>query len=101
MGRTESQHVSSLIAPSLCALFNKSFRCGVLPDDWKLGNVVPVHKRGDESYIENYTVQSRFFSLTPKFSSVAFSITSNIVFINKSTLVNTGFSTKVMPNTTD
>ena len=45
---------SSQIAPSLCALFNKSLRCGVLPDDWKLANVVPVHKRGEKSYVENY-----------------------------------------------
>ena len=42
------------IAPSLCALFNKSLRCGILPDDWKLANVVPVHKRGEKSYVENY-----------------------------------------------
>ena len=45
---------SSQIAPSLCALYNKSLRCGVLPDDWKLANVVPVHKRGEKSYVENY-----------------------------------------------
>ena len=42
------------IAPSLCALFNKSLRCGSLPDDWKLANVVPVHKRGEKSYVANY-----------------------------------------------
>ena len=42
------------IAPSLCALFNKSLSHGVLPDDWKLANVVPVYKRGEKSYVENY-----------------------------------------------
>ena len=46
------------IAPSLCALFNKSLRCGNLPDDWKLANVVPVHKRGKKSYVENYRLIS-------------------------------------------
>ena len=42
------------IAPSLFALFNKSLSRGVLPDDWKLANVVPVHKRGEKSHVENY-----------------------------------------------
>ncbi len=42
------------VAPSLCAVFNKSLRCGILPDDWKLANVVPVPKRGEKSYVENY-----------------------------------------------
>ena len=30
------------IAPSFCDLFNKSLRTGVVPQDWKLANVVPV-----------------------------------------------------------
>ena len=33
------------ITPSLCSLFNKSLRSGILPDDWKLANVVPVQKK--------------------------------------------------------
>ena len=49
---------SSQIAPSLGALFNKSLQCGVLPDDWKLANVVPVHKRDEKSYVENYRPKS-------------------------------------------
>ncbi len=32
----------------------KSLRCGVLPDEWKLANAVPVYKRGVKSYVENY-----------------------------------------------
>ena len=57
---------SSQIAPSLCALFNKSLHCGVHPDDWKLANVVPVHKRDEKSYVENY----RPISLLPLISKV-------------------------------
>jgi hypothetical protein len=38
------------ITPSLCALFNKSLRVGVLPSVWKLANyVVPVHKHGEKT----------------------------------------------------
>ena len=54
------------IAPSLCALFNKSLSRSVLPDDWKLANVVPVHKRGEKSYVENY----RPISLPSRISKV-------------------------------
>lgn len=35
------------IAPSLCSLFNKSLRIGMLTDDWKLVNMVSVYKRGE------------------------------------------------------
>ena len=42
------------IAPSLCQLFNKSLRIGVVPFDWKLANVVPAHKKGDQEFVENY-----------------------------------------------
>ena len=43
----------SLVFP-LSILFNISYSSGQLPPDWKLANVVPVHKKGDKSDIENY-----------------------------------------------
>ena len=43
-----------VIAPSLCKLFNKSLRLGTVPEEWKLANVVPVHKKGDKGQTENY-----------------------------------------------
>ncbi|CAB4015058.1 Hypothetical predicted protein, partial [Paramuricea clavata] len=45
---------ASQIAPSLYQLFNKSLRIGVVPFDWKLANVVPAHKKGDQEFVENY-----------------------------------------------
>ena len=42
------------IAPSFCALFNNPLRVGALPSVWKLANVVPVHKHGEKTYVENY-----------------------------------------------
>lgn len=42
------------IAPSLTQLFNRSLSCGEIPDEWKLANIVPVHKKGDKSHVENY-----------------------------------------------
>ncbi|CAB3977286.1 Hypothetical predicted protein [Paramuricea clavata] len=34
------------IAPSLCLLFNKSLKSGIVPSESKLVNVVPIHKKG-------------------------------------------------------
>ena len=42
------------IAPSLCEVFKKSLRLGSLPMAWKLANVVPVFKRENKEYVENY-----------------------------------------------
>ena len=48
------KETASIIAPSLCKLFNKSLHLGAVPEEWKLANVVPVLKKGDKSKTENY-----------------------------------------------
>jgi hypothetical protein len=35
---------ASVISDSLCNLFNCSIATGVLPDDWKIAKVKPLHK---------------------------------------------------------
>ena len=42
------------IAPSFCDLFNKLLSLGSLPTEWKLTNIVPVYKKENKEYIENY-----------------------------------------------
>ena len=42
------------IAPSLSALFNRSFFECSCPTQWKEAMVVPVFKRGDRSQLTNY-----------------------------------------------
>ena len=42
------------IAPSLTLLYNKSLETGVFPDEWKLANIVPIHKKDNEDHVENY-----------------------------------------------
>ena len=42
------------IAPSLSTLFNRSLDSGSLPEEWKLANIIPVFKKGDKSFVENY-----------------------------------------------
>ena len=60
------RETATVIAPSLCKLFNKSLYTGALPQEWKEANVVPVFKKGDAEYAENY----RPISLLPLVSKI-------------------------------
>ena len=42
------------ISASLTKLFNLSIQNSQLPDDWKIGNITPVHKKGKKELVENY-----------------------------------------------
>ena len=46
------KETASVIAPSLCKIFNKSLQLGSPPSDWKLANVVSVHKKGAKDHVE-------------------------------------------------
>ena len=45
---------ASQLSPSLAILFTLSMKTGKVPSQWKASNVVPIHKKGDKSVIENY-----------------------------------------------
>ena len=42
-----------LIAP-ITSLFNSTLSSGVLPNDWKLGRISPIYKKGSKKHAENY-----------------------------------------------
>ena len=46
--------VAGAIAKPLQIIFNCSLRESVFPDIWKLGNLVPLFKKGDKSLAANY-----------------------------------------------
>ena len=48
------RETADVITPSLCKLFNLSVLSGIIPEEWKLANIVPVHKKGDKECAENY-----------------------------------------------
>ena len=67
------------LSPSLCSLFDRSLRDGVLPNDWLKANVCPVYKgKRDENCVNNY----RPISLLSVVSKVAERcIYNNVIFV--------------------
>ena len=58
------------IDPSLTKLINVSFsKCNV-PNDWKLANVIPLFKKGEKNYENNFHPVSLLSCLTKKTSTV-------------------------------
>ena len=45
---------SKTLAYPLSVLFNLSYNTGYIPQEWKLANVVPVHKKDDKNKVTNY-----------------------------------------------
>ena len=52
-GRTLKNCASTLAKP-LSILFEKSYSSGHIPADLKVAHVVPIHKKGSKSNVENY-----------------------------------------------
>ena len=48
------KNCSATLALPLTILFKKAYTSSCLPSDWKLANVVPIHKKGSKSNVENY-----------------------------------------------
>ena len=52
-GKVLKECAASLAHP-LSILFQLSYNSGTLPAEWKLANIVPIHKKGSKDDIENY-----------------------------------------------
>jgi hypothetical protein len=63
------------IAPSLSNLFTELFRCGTTPSDWRVANVIPIHKKGSLHEAANF----RPISLTCPICRVMESIVSSAI----------------------
>ena len=46
--------VSKTVSKPLCILMNRSIDEEIFPDKWKLANVIPIFKKGDESQLSDY-----------------------------------------------
>ena len=48
------KELAPLVVPVLTDIFNRSFRTGIMPDDWRDANVVPAFKKGKKMLAVNY-----------------------------------------------
>ena len=65
---------ASELAAVYTVLFQASLNQGVLPDDWRQANIMPLFKKGDRSRAENY----RPISLT----SITSKLLEHIIYSN-------------------
>ena len=48
------KNCAASLAKPLTIMFNTSYVSGIIPEEWKLASVVPVHKKGEKDNVENY-----------------------------------------------
>ena len=44
----------SAIYKPLAIIFKQCVDTGIFPSEWKKGNIVPIHKKGDKQTLKNY-----------------------------------------------
>lgn len=65
----------SIVRP-LSAIFKNALKSGTFPENWKKGNIVPVHKKSSKQQVNNY----RPISLLPIFGKVFEKVIFNNLF---------------------
>ena len=60
---------NELLAP-LTLLFNIILSSAIYPQDWCVGLIIPIHKKGDKSNVENYRGITLLSSLSKLFTSI-------------------------------
>ena len=68
----------SIVKP-LTKLINLSLRTAIFPDSWKLGHVLPLHKKNDKSEINNYRPISLLSCVSKIAERVVFKYTFNYI----------------------
>ena len=81
------KNVAGAIAKALRIIFNRSLREGIFPDIWKLGNLVPLYKKGDRSISANYRQVTLVKFKSALFLSICITICLVIIFYSHISLV--------------
>lgn len=68
-----------VLSKPLCILFNQSLKQNIFPDKWKLARVVPIHKSGDKSRVDNYRPVSILSSSAKVFEQILYKYIYNQV----------------------
>ena len=84
---------AQILSKHLCKLFNMSLSSSYFPEQWKLGNVVPVFKKGDKTDPSNYRPISLLCCMGKVFEKCVFKHLHNyLVSHNLITKVQSGFT---------
>jgi len=94
------KYCSNIIAPSIANLFNESVNTGVFPERLKLARIVPVHKGGDRSTLNNYRPISTLSILSKIFEKLMFKRLQSFISAN-GLICNNQFGFKRGSNTSD
>ena len=65
------------LAQSICDLFNMSLRLCKVPQQWKMANIVPIHKKDEKNNVENYRPVSLLSTVGKVMERVIFKYTYN------------------------
>lgn len=66
------KEVAAEISPSITKLFNLSLSMGCFPEQWKLANLTPIHKKDDPTLAQNYRPISLLCILSKVFERCVF-----------------------------
>ena len=69
------KETSDVIAHILRVIFQLSLDTGIVPNDWKIANVVPVYKKGDRAKPSNYRPISLTCITCKLFENIIYSLT--------------------------
>ena len=81
---------SKSVVEPLSMIFNNCIDTGTFPDIWKQSNIIPVHQKGDEQFVDNY----RPVSLLPIFRKNTEKLLFNSImdFLEECNLLNSNQS---------
>ena len=83
------------LARHLATLFNNSLQSSIFPSSWKLANIIPVFKKGDESETSNYRPISILSCIGKVFERCVFKYLHNYIITNRLiTSYQSGFTPK-------
>ena len=74
------------ITKSLSIIYKNCIQQGVFPDEWKKGNIVPVHKKNSKQIVDNYRLVSLLPICSKIFEKLIFD--SIYAFLYKNNLFN-------------
>jgi len=94
------KYCSNIIAPTIANLFNQSINVGVFPSKLKLARIVPVHKGGNNSSLNNYRPISTLSILSKIFEKLMFGRLQSFISANE-LICNNQFGFKRGSSTSD